>query len=127
MGAGGCARHENWLVIFVGNDDLFGAVNITGTLSGGLALNATTGSWNLANGGTILGGTVTATGAVQLFANGGTLDGVTLGANLTVTNTYLYVKDGLTLNNANVTLNDTGINTFVYFEGTQTLGAAVAR
>ena len=34
-----------------------GTVNITGTLSGGLALNATTGSWTLTSGATILGGT----------------------------------------------------------------------
>jgi hypothetical protein len=102
-----------------------GSVNIIGTLTGGLSLNPTTGSWNLAGGGFIVGGTVTATGGTALTATGGTLNGVTLGANLTVNTAGVTVLNGLTLNNANVTLaNATGYSnytTFV-FQGTQTLG-----
>jgi len=58
-----------------------GTVNLTGTLTGNLALSSATGSWNLA-GGTIAGGTVTATGGAELVltGSGGTLDGVTIGS-----------------------------------------------
>jgi hypothetical protein len=59
-----------------------GTVNLKGTLDntgGTLALDAATGSWNLA-GGTIQGGTVSATGGAKLVATnlGGTLTDVTL-------------------------------------------------
>ncbi len=68
-----------------------GSVNLTGTLTNmgqTLALTATTGSWNLI-GGTIDGGTVTATGSARLLASdqGGTLkDGVTLSGDPSQTN-----------------------------------------
>jgi hypothetical protein len=76
-----------------------GTVNLTGTLDDtgtALALDAVTGSWNLA-GGTILHGTVSATGgAALLVTTGATLDGVTLNTDLLV-NTSLTILDGLTL------------------------------
>ena len=54
-----------------------GTVNLTGTLNNvgtTLALNATTGSWNLL-GGTIVGGTLSESGGAELFftSSGGTL------------------------------------------------------
>ncbi|MCE9591901.1 MAG: Ig-like domain-containing protein [Planctomycetes bacterium] len=102
-----------------------GTVNLTGALTNTgntLALNTTTGSWNLA-GGSIIGGTVTATGGAALVATttGGTLNGVTLSTdlNLTTANTNVTVTNGLTLNGV-LTL---GANyTRIYFSGTQTLG-----
>jgi hypothetical protein len=110
------------------------AVNLTGTLNGTgttLALNANTGTWVM-RGGTILGGTVTASGGALLqVGNAGTLDGVTLAANMQfLTNgSTLYVYDGLTLNGATIDLSG-GTNGvvnqygYIYFQGTnsQTLG-----
>lgn len=54
-----------------------GVVNITGTLNNtptSLALNASTGSWNLATGGRILGGTVNTADGTQLIGAGGTIE-----------------------------------------------------
>ena len=66
-----------------------GTVNLTGTLNnpGTLALDDTTGSWQL-EGGTIAGGTVTTAGAAELVGtpSGGTLDEVTLAGTLDVGN-----------------------------------------
>src|SRR5262249_54713360 len=90
-----------------------------------LALNASTGSWNLV-GGTILGGTVTsADGATLLLPNFnfGTLDGVTLNADMTVGDgAQLYVSNGLTLNGV-LTVNNSGNFTDLRFNsGAQILG-----
>ncbi len=65
-----------------------GTVNLTGTLDNTnqtLTLNAATGSWQLA-GGTILGGTVAATGGAALVPTnrGGTLNGVNLSADVQI-------------------------------------------
>jgi hypothetical protein len=105
-----------------------GIVNITGTLNnnGTLALDqATTGSWRLAEGGTILGGIVstaanTALGGVGVNT-GGTLAGVTLAGTLDMTglNWRMTVTGGLTLNNAVINL---GQGSQLIFAGTQTLG-----
>ena len=88
-----------------------------------LALGPTTGSWYL-QGGTIRGGTVTATGGTQLLmpsSSSGTLDAVTLNTDLTVPNgATLYVVNGLT-NNATMRLASDGTNTYAYFLGTQSL------
>jgi hypothetical protein len=61
---------------------LFGTLDNTGTT---LALTAATGSWIL-DGGTIHGGTITASGGATLRtdSSGGTLDGVTLAADMDV-------------------------------------------
>ena len=96
-----------------------GTVSIVGTLDNTgttLALDAATGSWSL-SGGTIKGGTVTATGGAALLLPGGILDGVTLATALFQNTGRLDVKHGLTLSNA--TLTATGS---IYFQGTQTLG-----
>ena len=109
-----------------------GSVFVTGTLdnSGGtLALDSSTGSWNL-DGGTILGGTVTGSGGAGLdlaFSDSGTLDGVTLDADVDLANrARLTVLNGLELNGA-ITLNSTEFSTLdslltrLDFSGPQTL------
>ncbi len=108
-----------------------GTVNLTGTLNNTgatLALNATTGSWNLV-GGTLTSGTLTeANGAGLVFtSSAGTLDGVTAAGGLDLASNYeayAYVKDGLTLSNATVRLGNAIGTTYglLYFQGTQTLG-----
>ena len=80
-------------------------MNLTGTLDNTgttLALDATTGSWNLA-GGTINNGTVSELGGAVLVAtsSGGTLNGVTVNGDLDLSqNSYqsLKVYNGLVLN-----------------------------
>ncbi|MCY2990994.1 MAG: malectin domain-containing carbohydrate-binding protein [Planctomycetota bacterium] len=104
-------------------------VNLTGTLDNTgttLALDATTGSWNV-EGGTVKGGTYVASdGAGLVFTyNSGTLDGVTVNSDLdlaTNSETYVYVVNGLTLN-ATARLGNAVGSTFggLYFCGTQTL------
>jgi YD repeat-containing protein len=82
-----------------------GTVNLVGTLDNmgtTLALDATTGSWNLL-GGTLEGGTYTASGGAELIvtSTGGTLDGVTLNGTLDMTQysgAQVTVINGLTLN-----------------------------
>jgi len=105
-------------------------VNLTGTmdLAGGtLALTVATGSWNLL-GGTIKGGTITATGGAGLLfpVNGtGTLDGVTLGSDLTlIRGVALFVKNGLTLASARLILSSdlNGSAQSLVFLGSQMLG-----
>ena len=105
-----------------------GTVNLTGTLNNTgleLALNATAGSWQLL-GGTILGGTVSATGGAKLMgtASGGTLDGVTLNGNLDVTvgnGAYVTAVNGLVLNGT-VSIGPTsGYDGRLDFAGSQTL------
>jgi hypothetical protein len=110
-----------------------GAVNLTGVLdarSSGLALNGTTGSWDLA-GGTLKGGTYSASGGAGLVFTdrGGTLDGVTAASDLDLaTNSFSYatVTDGLTLQNTTVRLgNAVGSNAgSLTFSGDQTLGGS---
>jgi len=105
-------------------------VNVTGVLNNTgttLTLNGTTGSWNVGRGGTIRGGTISATGGASLtvpVSNSATLEGVTLAAGLTVANNAtLLVRNGLTLNNAKLTIEGTGNSTSVIFSlGAQTLG-----
>ena len=97
---------------------LFGTLTNTGTT---LALNATTGSWILGGGGTILNGMITSNGGAELLGGGGTLSGVTVNANLDLTafGANVHVLNGLTLNTT-VTL---GYGSFIYFDtASQTLG-----
>ena len=106
--------------------NLVGTLDNTGTT---LALNATTGTWNL-HSGTIQGGTLTEAGGAELvFTNyGGTLDGVTAASDLDLSTNYAayaYVQNGLTLSNgATVYLGDASGTTYgqLYFEGDQSLG-----
>ena len=101
-----------------------GTVNLSGTLTGGLGLDAATGSWVLDRG-TIKGGFVTASGGAQLVATSGTLDGVTLASDLLLSNGTLHVLNGLTLaNNAILTMNYTGAAraTLIFSGGGQILG-----
>jgi hypothetical protein len=123
-----------WLTASLGTvQNSGGGVFILGTLdntSATLALNATTGSWNLGGGnGTIRGGAITATNSAALLiptGEAGILEGVTLNADLDVPNGFLTVREGLTLGGASLRL---GLNTTnmsfsstAVFEGTQTLG-----
>ena len=113
-------------------------VNLTGTLINTdttLALTTATGSWNL-DGGTIQGGTISATGGAELVLTpyGGTLDSVTIAPGTEVDATQPSVQapgdiatimGGLTLDGT-VAL-DTPVSgyaggAFLYFSGTQTLG-----
>ncbi len=89
-----------------------------------IALDATTGDLVL-SGGTLLGGTVTATGGAALDVSGftysSTLDSVTLDADLTVQDGgYLIVQHGLTLD-GELTISADPDDAEVVFEGTQTL------
>ncbi|MGE4003055.1 MAG: CARDB domain-containing protein, partial [Planctomycetaceae bacterium] len=79
-----------------------GIVNLTGTVSGGLTLDAATGSWNLM-GGTLSGGTLSQMDGEQLIvtASGGTLDALTANGDLDLGQewgAYLFVTNGLELN-----------------------------
>jgi fibronectin-binding autotransporter adhesin len=77
-----------------------GTVNLTGTLTGDLALTAATGSWNL-YGGTIVNGTYTASGGSELVAEFGTLNGVTADATLDLSqgsDSTVTALNGLVLN-----------------------------
>ena len=120
----------------VGNltHDASSNVYLGATLTGGLTLNAATGSWQLA-GGTIDGGTYKASGGAGLVftLGGGTLDGVTADSDLDLTQssdgdnfTFASVINGLTLDNANLVIGDSGGVNFgqVSFAGTQTLSVA---
>ena len=79
-------------------------INLTGVLDDtgtGLALNASTGSWNL-TGGTIIGGTYSASDGAELVftIKGGTLEGVTADSNLdlaSINGAAATIEDGLTL------------------------------
>jgi hypothetical protein len=82
-----------------------GIVNLVGTLDNTgttLALNATTGSWNL-SGGTIKNGTLNASGGQDLIATvlGGTLDGLTIDGDLDLSQSIfatITVEHSLVLN-----------------------------
>ena len=103
-----------------------GTINVAGLLDltgNTLTLNATTGSWQLAQG-TVKGGTITTTGGATFsggLGGGGTLDGVTLASDFHMSQSNsMTIKDGLTLNNASLVLDNTFAD--VSFTGTQTLG-----
>jgi len=99
-----------------------GTIALAGTLvntSSTLTLNATTGSWIL-NGGTIQGGTLAATGGVQLIlsnSDSGYFAGVTLDTPLTIGNdAQLNVTpNGVVLNNTTITLTASNNYTYLYF------------
>ena len=108
-----------------------GTVNVTGTLDNTgktLALDGTTGSWNLW-GGTLLGGGYTASGGAELFFTnqGGTLDGVTAASDLDLASNSganVSVLDGLTLDNSTIYIGDAAGATYgqMYFDATESLG-----
>jgi hypothetical protein len=107
-----------------------GTVNITGTLintNGFLDLTPAAGSWVLASGGTIIGGSVSISGGASVFVSSGTLNGVSFSGTLDVGNTFdgagLTVTNGLTVNGTVLMGNPT--NAFwgrANFSGSQTLG-----
>ena len=111
------------------------SANIPGpnvTVIGGstLALDATTGSWNLV-GGTIRGGAVSESGGAELVftSSGGTLDGVTANSDLDLAsnnNANVHIVDGLTLNNATVYVGNATGTTYgeMFFDTTEALGGA---
>ncbi len=77
-----------------------GTINLTGTLTGGLTLDATTGSW-VFRGGTMQGGAFTASGGAALIASqfSSTLDGVTLDSAIdlsSIDGAVVVVKNNLT-------------------------------
>lgn len=105
-----------------------GTVNITGTLDNTgntLVLNAATGSWRLANGGTIRGGFVVLVDGVQLQSSGGInhLAGVVVNGYLAVTDGNLEIDGGLTLNGT-LAVGSGAFPARVRFAGTQTLAGA---
>ncbi|MCA9225753.1 MAG: hypothetical protein KDA47_09075, partial [Planctomycetales bacterium] len=92
------------------DDDLFLQVALLAGLraaEGTLAMNATTGSWNLA-GGTILGGTIVGSDGQSLLTSDGsfgTLDGVTLATDVAISDSYsLFVRNNLALSDSELTL-----------------------
>lgn len=106
-----------------------GVVNVNGTLdnTGGiLALDASTGTWNLSYQGIIRNGVITESQGGALVPVAGYLSGVTLAGNLDVTDSHsLNVSNGLTLRDgAKIILGATANNSagFLQFSGTQTLG-----
>ena len=108
-----------------------GTVYLTGTLintNTTLSLNALGGSWVL-DGGTIVGGTVTATDGVALIVEGtsGTLNGVTVNGTLDVGNSFnnvsATVTNGLALNGTMLLGSPSNQSSGeLLFAGTQTLG-----
>jgi fibronectin-binding autotransporter adhesin len=77
-----------------------GTVNVTGTMTGDLALGSGTGSWNL-NGGTLRNVVYSSSGGSSLGVTTGTFDGVTVNGALDMTKTNgasLTLLNGLTLN-----------------------------
>jgi hypothetical protein len=100
-----------------------GSVNVTGTLTGNLMLNAATGSWNLL-GGTISDGTLSFSDGQTLFITANQnnrLSGVTVNGDLDLSafRAYLRIANGLTLNG---TAHLSGDFATFGFEGSQTLG-----
>jgi hypothetical protein len=79
-----------------------GTVNLKGILTGNLALDAGTGSWNLTNSGDVKNGVYSATGGSALVVSNGVFDGMTANGPLdlaTVNGASLVVYNGLALNN----------------------------
>ena len=111
-------------------------MNLTGTLlnaGGTFALDAATGSWNLA-GGTLRGGNLTETEGAELVftAAGGMLDGVTADNDLDLAanaGANVHVVNGLTLSNVTVWLGNSAGTTYgrIYFDSTETLGGTGSR
>src|SRR5262249_37250972 len=98
-------------------------INITGNLNNAddvLALNNTTGTWNLINGtitnGTITGGIVSTAGSAVLNIRDGTLRGVTLAGTGTLAG-QLNIANGLALNDGTLD----GIGNVTFNGGTQSM------
>jgi hypothetical protein len=108
---------NNPLVTVVDN----GSLSLTG------ALNLTAGTFNLATGGAIVGGTIIDSGS-HLSCNGGTLDGVTYQGqlNLTAGGQSVTIVNGITLSGAGGTgqANVNTTNATITFQGTQTFDNA---
>jgi RHS repeat-associated protein len=113
------------------NGTVNNAIRLAGTLDNTgatLALDATTGSWDLVGRGTLKGGTLSTTGGAQLNAipdasfNRGTLDGVTLSGTVVVT--ALTVTGGLTLTPGSLVQlgPSASVGGGVVFTGDQTVG-----
>ena len=74
-------------------------------------------------GGTIEGGTISATDGATLVSNGGTLSGVTVVNTLDITGSSTTVTGGLTLNGGTIELGSSGDEGFdLVFQGAQSLG-----
>ena len=105
------------------------AINSGGSLTLSGLLTVAAGSVELNSGGTIVGGTLVATGGTFGWA-GGTLDGVTYWGplNLSPASSSLFIKDGITLTGAGGsgkgTINLTGSSSTLYAVGTETLDNA---
>ncbi|MFZ4537116.1 filamentous hemagglutinin N-terminal domain-containing protein [Propionivibrio sp.] len=107
-----------------------GTTRLIGTLdnSGGtLTLNDSMGSFDIASGGTLVGGALAvAAGSTSKYtATGGTLDGVTLNSDFLVkASNSLTVRNGLTLNGSTLNLGDgtTTGSSYLYWNDTQTIG-----
>jgi RHS repeat-associated protein len=104
-----------------------GAIDLTGFLdntASTLALDATTGSWNLV-GGTLHGGTVTTTGGSDLIGtgSGGTLDQVTLAGTLLNPGGAVAITGGLNLASGSLVQlgNDQGFVGDVSLGGNETI------
>ena len=105
-------------------------MNLTGTITGGLTLDTTTGSWTL-SGGTVQGGSYRASGEARLVftTSGGTLDGLTAERDLDLATTsgYATVTNGLTLAPGTMVLLGNAAGTTygsLNFSGNQTLGGS---
>ena len=97
-----------------------GTVNLKGTLSGGLNLDAANGSWTLL-GGTINGGAVNTSGGSQLILSNfrGTIAGVTINGNVDATqqSAQAFVTGGLVLNGTITMGSGTNNSANLYFGG----------
>ncbi|WP_158932493.1 choice-of-anchor D domain-containing protein [Acidisphaera sp. S103] len=106
--------------------DIHGALTVGG-VNHTLTLDA--GTLELDRNGTIIAGTIAAAGGT-LFANGGTLEGVTYEGTLDLSATYsdLHITDGITLTGTNGTgqgaINLTGYEVALYIDNTTTLNNA---
>ena len=107
--------------------DSSGFITIDGTLNNmgtTLALDATTGSFDLLGRGRINGGTISTAGGSEFFASQEfTLDGVTLAGSLEMIDSFfganVTVLDGLTLQGGTIEISH---GNSLVFSGTQTLG-----
>jgi hypothetical protein len=97
-----------------GNININGIYDLTG---GALALNATTGSWNLVNG-TIANGTLTLSGGANLVDSGSsTFDKLTLASNYTIPAGQRLNFSGACTINAGVTVTANDSTAFLYSTG----------
>ena len=121
------AGSENFSVDTLSVNNPLATLNIAGTLGVAGSVSLEFGTTVLS--GTIVGGTLVATGGTFGWA-GGTLDGVTYQGplNLSQASSSLYIKDGITLTGAggsgNGTINLTGTGSYLYAVGTETLDNA---